>query len=364
MATQAQGTIDMERLIRSDGRTMNRKLWKQQMMTRLNINKTMNSIDMTAFGRAYIVFTRPDLNIFVDNKTSISTKIMNNAPQLYSAIVKNPAMAMALQSSTKFGQPNMAGNAGGFLFPLNNYCVTCNVPGMKLSLRAAAKNSKQYGISYGGDLYEALGETDIQIEFYENKDRDIQSLIEIWTLYIEAVSQGRIHPNPKYETAGIMDYMISAYIVVVDESNYVMGSIGLMSMFPISQNTNILNYKNGSYATEDFVGPHGYDFHVSYVTRPNDPIIYDNINWASGYGKANPTYNYNYKNSLNKRIDGGWTLHTGTPVYGSTQQVNDYSFNLEEKFADTIALDYTTLPTGVSHWTLLFLSTKLGSAKQ
>lgn len=364
MAVQSPGTIDMERLIRSDGRTMDRKLWKQLMATGLNINKTMNSIDVTAFGRAYILFTRPDLYLFSDNRSTINPKIISNAQQLYSAIMRNPAMAMALQSSTKFGQPNMTGNGGGFLYTLGNYCVSCNVPGMKLSLRSAAKNSKQYGISYAGDMYEALGETDIQIEFYENKDRDIQALMEIWTLYAEAVSQGRIHPNPKYETAGIIDYMVSAYILVVDESNYVVSAIGLMSMFPMSQNTNILNFKNGSYATEDFVGPHGYDFHVSYVTRPNDPIIFDNINWASGYAKANPTYNYNYKKSLNKRIDGGWTLHTGTPVYGSTQQVSDYSFNIEEKFADTIALDYTSLPTGVTHWTLLFLSTKLGSAKQ
>ena len=363
MATNTPENIDIERLIQSDGRTMNRLLWKQQMLGGLNINKTMNSIDVTGFGRAYILFTRPDLNLFSDNRSTINPKIVANAQQLYSAIIKNPAMAMALQSSTKFGKPNMTGNGGGFLFPLNNYCVSCNVPGMKLSLRAAAKNSKQYGISYGGDLYESLGETDIQIEFYENKDRDIQSLIEIWTLYIEAVSQGRILPKRDYLRAGIMDYMISAYIVVLDESNYFMGSIGLMSMFPISQNTSHINYKIGGYATEDFVGPYGYDFHVSYVTRPNDPVIYDNINWTSGYAKANPTSNYNYKNSLNKRIDGGWTLHTGTPVYGSTQQVSNYSFNLEEKFADTVGVDYTVLPTGVTHWTLLFLSTKLGSSK-
>ena len=56
-------------------------------------------------------------------------------------------------------------------------------------------------------------------------------------------------------------------------------------------------------------------------------------------------------------------IYNGEVVVGFAGSVAD-AFNLEEKFADTIALDYTTLPTGVSHWTLLFLSTKLGSAKQ
>ena len=161
MATNSAGIIDIETILRSYGKTMDRKIWKLNNMSSLNINHMLSEVDITSYGRAYILFTRPDLNLFSDNRTTINQDIIDYAPVLHSSIMRNPAMAYMLQSSTRIGGISSTGTANGFMNILNNQCVSCNVPGMKLSLRAASKNSKQYGVSYGGELYEALGETDI-----------------------------------------------------------------------------------------------------------------------------------------------------------------------------------------------------------
>ena len=164
--------FDIEDVLNSTGITYNRLVNKGLSIGRINVNKTVNPIDITNFGKNYIFFSKPDLNLFIDNKGTINPSIEANCPDLAQKIKRNLWVAQSLQASLTTEATR--GPGSGLVHVLSDKCSSAEVPQITLSQKEAPKNSKGFGMSYGGNFFEDLVGKEITIEFIDNgADSDV-----------------------------------------------------------------------------------------------------------------------------------------------------------------------------------------------
>ena len=350
---------NIEDVLHGAGLTYDR--FKQHILNlnRININKTVNPIDIINFGKSYVFFTRPDLNLFVDNKGTINQSIIDNLPDLAMKILSNMGAALALQSSVS--QEAAVGSGHGLLNLLGNQCAECQVPDIALSTKSAAKNGKGFGISYGSDFFENLAEGDISISFIDNRDRDVQTMIEIWAEYIEGVNNGAIIKKKKYISENKLDYAVNIYIFTLDESYNIKSNIMLGATFPKNLNTQLLQYKALPLTAEDFIGPFSYEFHISFMSKPNSHRTIENFNYVTGFNKyiTFPLSQGSHPYMFTKFND--WYIHNGMIPDGTVfRQAYPYHFSLEDKHPELVGISTSMLSSGVQNYTLVFASRNLG----
>ena len=331
-------TWSMENTLHGIGQTYNRLMSRMLNLQGFNKNKVINVSDYINFGRSYVFITKPDLFIFENaalGVDGINRSIAANCPDLYSKIVKNIDVAKQLQSIYNIMPVTIGGK--GFVKLLSNMCTDVSFPTMALTTRDANKNMKGYGIKYGGDFLEDLKATEIEMQFYDNRYNDVRTLIEIWTEYIEGVSQGKIFPKRMYRDMNILDYAVSIYIINVDEVNTITSIGGLVGCYPRSINTTMVAHKSESLDAKFFQGPFSYSWQVSHVCRPNAQSTIDAFNYASGW---NSIFNADTKNveGQGNRIE-----FRGIDANGGTYEVKDFSFLSSYEFefqGDTINQSY------------------------
>ena len=354
---------DLEDVLHGVGLTYDR--FKQHLLNlnRINVNKTINPIDVINFGKSYIFFTRPDLNLFVDNRGTINQSIIDNCPDLAMKILSNVGAALALQSSVS--QESAMGSGHGLFNLLGNQCAECQVPDIALSLKNAAKNGKGFGISYGGDFIENLSGGDVSISFIDNRDRDVQTSIEIWLEYIEGVNNGSIMKKRRYISENKLDYAVNAYIFTIDESFNIKSNIMLGGIFPITLNTQLVQYKPLPLTAGDFIGPFNYEFHISFLSKPNSHRTIESFNYVTGFSKfinfpiSEGSHPYMYAKFNN------WYIHNGM-IPDSTVFKHSYAYNfsLEDKYPEMVGIATSMLSSGVQNYTLVFASRNLGVGHQ
>ena len=89
--------FSQEQILNSEGITLNRLMSKVLNLQRVNINKAPSQVDFTNYGKMYVFFTKPDLHLFENSGMGINQSIIDNNPDLYMRIMRNPAVARSLQ---------------------------------------------------------------------------------------------------------------------------------------------------------------------------------------------------------------------------------------------------------------------------
>lgn len=356
--------VDMNVILESNGITMNRMKNKILTVKRININRTPSPVEIVNYGKQYIFFSKPDLNLFSDNSGTVNPSIKQNCPDLYMKIMRNPLVAQQLQSS--FGGPNR-GSGGGIITQLSNMCNECNWPEMGLSKKEGAKNIKGQGISYGGDFYEAVDQNELSISFLDNRDRDIQTLFEIWTEYIEGVNNGTIIKKSLYINNNTVDYAINIWVLTLDESYNILSWGMAGACFPLSVSTDILNYSAVPKTATELSGPFQYKFHVSYFHKPNMHRTIEMLNYATGFKKLLSSHLPNNKASYqftHHKVNGYW-VHAGFIPYHTVLFYGyEYHFNIEDKFAEMVGVHISYPSSGDTQYSLVFASRDVGKPKK
>ena len=356
--------VDMSVILESNGITMNRLKNKLLTIKRININRTPSPVEIVNYGKQYIFFSKPDLNIFSDNSGTVNPSIKQNCPDLYMKILKNPLVAQQLQSS--FGGPNR-GPGGGIITQLSNMCNECNWPEMGLSKKEGAKNIKGQGISYGGDFFEAVDQNELSISFLDNRDRDIQTLFEIWTEYIEGVNNGTIVKKSLYINNNTVDYAINVWVLTLDESYNILSWGMAGACFPLTVSTDILNYSAIPKTASELCGPFQYKFHVSYFHKPNMHRTIEMLNYATGFKKLLSPHLPNSKASYqftHQKVNGYW-VHAGFIPYHTVLFYGyEYHFNIEDKFAEIVGVHISYPSSGDTQYSLVFASRDVGKPKK
>lgn len=358
--------ISQEQILNSEGITLNRLMSKVMNLQRININKAPSQVDFTNYGKMYVFFTRPDLHLFENAGMTINQSIIDNNPDLYMRIMRNPAVARSLQILP--GNAAHQSHSGGMINLLGNLCSEVNSPEISMSVTQAPKNQKGFGISYLGDFWESLQEGDIDISFIDTKDRDITTMLEIWMLYAEGVRNGNIFKKYEYIANNIIDYGCTIYIMAVDESMNILSHTALVGCFPRSFNMELLNYRATMLTAQNFIGPFSYTWHVSFVSKPNAHSTTRAFNYVSGYGAAIEQHvDVNTTEVaqayMHKKVAGYWH-HNGLTMDMETLTDYPYHFSLFDKFAEIAGISHNVLSSGVVQYTLAFASKDLGKANK
>lgn len=349
-----------EEILNSEGITLSRLKSKVLNVSRININKTPSQVDFTNFGKMFAFFTKPDLNLFVDNKHTINPTIVDNNPDLFMRIVKNFPVAQSLQMS--LGKDVLVGPGGGLLHLLGNMCSDIQVPDIQMSVEQGPKNMKEFGISYLGDMWESLQEGDIEISFIDTRDGDVAALIEMWVLYGEGIRNGSIFKKAKYINNNIIDYASSLYIMVVDESLNIRAHIAMIGVFPRSINTALLNYKATQLTAQDFIGPFSYTWHVSHISKPNAHHVVQMFNYVSGYTQVASQMGDKVAHQLMyQKLGNGYYHHTGITMDTGFYTEYPYHFSLYDKWAEIVGVSHNVMSSGVINYTLAFATKDFGN---
>lgn len=352
--------FDIEDVLNSTGITYNRLVNKGLTIGRINVNKTVNPIDITNFGKNYIFFSKPDLNLFIDNKGTINPSIEANCPDLAQKIKRNLWVAQSLQASLTTEATR--GPGSGLIHVLSDKCSSAEVPQITLSQKEAPKNSKGFGMSYGGNFFEDLVGKEITIEFIDNRDRDIQTLMEIWAEYIEGVSSGAIMKKKRYIAENKIDYAVNVFIFVIDEAYNIMSHIMMVGAYPRTINTQLLQYDALPPDAGKFIGPFAYQFHIAHMSKPNSHRAIEMFNYITGFSKeitfpnGEGSHNYVYKKINN------YYIHTGMIPTGTAYKKDyPYHFTLLDKYPELVGCSINTNEAGVQLYSLVFASRHLGT---
>lgn len=349
--------LDKEDLLNSIGLTEDRVMSKFLNLNRVNVNKIFHYVDAVNYGKMYIFFTRPDLNLFVDNKGTINPTIKRNAPDLYMKIANNPLIAAQLQSSVN---PEGTLHGQGFMHILSTYCNSADIPEINLSMKPGVANSKGQETKLGGDLFEATGSGSFSIGFVDNRDRDIQTMMEIWVMYIEAVANGTIDPKLTYIADNRVDYAISCFIFTVDEMYNILYSMQLVGIFPTGMNVQLGQYSPLALEAERFLGPFTYPFHYTTMAIPNTHTIMESFNYVSDFGRK---VKFNTGETVDQfmfKKKGQYYIHNGIIPTSAflPKSVYPYHFDLYDKHPELVGVSYNVNSAGVLLYKLVFASSK------
>ena len=355
---------DIEMILESNGITTERLKNKILNARRININRSPSFSEIINFGKQYIFFSKPDLNLFSDNSGTINPSIKQNLPDLYMKIIRNPIVAQSLQSS--FGGPNR-GEGGGIITQLTNLCNECQWQQMGLSKKDGPKNIKGQGMSYGGDFFEASDQSEMDMSFLDNRDRDIELMMEIWTEYIEGVNNGAITKKALYIANNTVDYAINIWVLTLDESYNVISWGMAGACYPLTVNTDILNYSALPKTASELSGPFSYKFHVSYFHKPNMHRTIEMLNYSTGFSKAISPHLSNEKASyqyMQTQVGNYW-IHSGFIPYHTTLfEGYEFHFNIEDKYAEMAGVHISYPSSGDIQYSLAFASRDVGPARK
>ena len=355
---------DENLILETNGITMNRMKNKLLTVKRININRTPSPSEIVNYGKQYILFSKPDLNLFVDNAGTVNPSIVQNCPDLYFKIIKNPLVAQQLQSS--FGGPNR-GPGGGIITQLSNMCNDCAWPSMGISKKDGAKNIKGQGLSYAGDFFEAADQSELDISFLDNRDRDIQTLFEIWTEYMEGVNNGTIMKKSLHISNNTVDYAINIWVLTLDESYNILAWGMAGNCFPLSVSTDILNYSAIPKTASELAGPFAYKFHVSYFHKPNMHRTIEMLNYSTGFSKVISPHLPHDKSSYqftHTQVNNYW-IHAGfIPYHTVLFKGYEFHFNIEDKYAEIVGVHVSYPSSGSVQYSLVFASNDVGPARK
>ena len=354
---------DLESILETNGISSNRLKNKLLNATRININRTPAFTEVVNFGKQYIFFSKPDLNIYVDNAGTINPSIKENCPDLYMKIVGNPLVARSLQSS--FDSNNTTSR--GIITMLSNMCNACDWPSMGLSTKTGPKNIKGQGMDYGGDFFEAAAQHELDIQFIDYRDREIQTLFEIWTEYIEGVNNGTIMKKSLYISNNTIDYAINIWVMTLDESFNILSWGMATGCYPLSVTTDLLSYSAMPKNASELSGPFAFKWYVSLFSKPNTHRCLELLNYTTGFGELLATKMDGKENAykyIHKQIGGYW-IHAGyIPYHTTLYKGYEYHFNIEDKMAEMVGVHFNINSSGKLMYTLVFASKDVGPARK
>lgn len=253
-----------------------------KMMRYFNISRLPDYENAAEPYIAYILMSRPSLNLTSDNLSALRSNAMSAA---FANDQYGAAMLRSLGAT--------ASNAWLPVFTTKamSYSVS------DFELKTVEKGNTYFGhmIKYGKHSEEHKIANTISIDFRNDRYLSIMKLVYLWMVYIYQVSKnGSIKPSTESEQNGILDYAGSIYYLITrrDGSELVYWE-KLVGVFPIRCPFSIFS-SSDTLILEDKVG---IDFQYCIKADPMDPSILMDINYLSGdsYDTISKKMSYGYR---------------------------------------------------------------------
>jgi hypothetical protein len=257
--------------------------------------KLANYDDILSRGYMHIFFTRPDLNFYDSFYSGTMTSQFQSDAFAQYVYRRNPEIIKQLIEYN--------GSNHEFMMLLSNKATNFPLTDDGINAGTLGKSRNGYQVAYGRRRDSELGSS-LSITFKDTRNFDILYLHKLWLDYITYVFTGKWTPKDKYINDKVLDYAVSAYVIVTAEDfETILFWSKYYGLFPIS-------------------------------------IPYSSISWAGGgttvqAPELSVSYRYSWKEDLNPAALGelNYNAFRGSIPSGSTPYKP--IFNTEKGVVDT-----------------------------
>ena len=185
---------------------------------------------------SYAVFTRPDLNLFDENKNILPQ--ISNDPQLYYIWKTNPIILKQLSL-------NFSGTHK-FIPLLTNQITALDIIDESLDTTEVGENFAGFKMQYAKHSNRSMTSGTISVKFPETMDLSITHMIQTWCSYESGVYRGILTPKDDYCMYKILDYACNIYYFLMDSEFTIRFWSVYYGAFPTNVNKSIFSYDMGS----------------------------------------------------------------------------------------------------------------------
>lgn len=232
------------------------KNWEKYRLQRVASGSTDPILKMNRFklltdknegysAKGYIFVTKPDLNIFTDDGSDLLDDVA--AIPLFRYVYSLPVGREILRSLSRSSSESTVSDTP-WLSVLTNSAVNYNIGSdREIETVQVGKTYHDFTINYGHTSFKHMSSGDQQIQFIDNRDMITYWTIRLWCEYIHNVAYGHISPKKKYIHNAILDYAVSLYYVLVDETmENIIYWEKLTGLFPTKTPDSTWSYENGN----------------------------------------------------------------------------------------------------------------------
>lgn len=157
----------------------------------------------------YVFFTKPDCYMFAKYSagSTWNSKITDQY-HFHDLLKTDPDLFLLLQQDQ---------DGDNFIPVLSNHYVSFDSSDRIIKTRDSVETSDDYKVVYGHRANDSIGAGTFNMNFSDNRNRDVFKLLEIWVSYIHLISRGHIAPHPDNRDEKILDYAASMYYIVTSE---------------------------------------------------------------------------------------------------------------------------------------------------
>ena len=215
----------------------------------------------------YIFFTKPDCNFFEPSGGSIMRDEIRNCYLFDDACRHYPKVFRCLQLNQ---------GLNNFISPFYNHCESFQLSDRVIKTRDSVETPNDWKTVYGHRMNDSLGANTLNITFSDNRDLLIYHIIELWILYIDAITKGHVKPTNTNRDDKILDYACSIYFFDTSEDGesilYYRKYVGV---FPLNIPDNIFSYEGPNFSLKTY----DIQFQYSFVdTSPAVIVDFNNVN--------------------------------------------------------------------------------------
>jgi hypothetical protein len=258
--------------------------------------------------REYLFFTKPDLNIFGDGKSSLVrydaelNKSLADIPFFTEANIRNGNALRQLQYSVMDNHPTKSAQ-NPFMYLLSNTVSSkLDLPSISAETRESTANIMGTSLQYRGHSYKSDNGYDFSLSFTDTAYLDVYTLVKAYDEYIRLLKTGEndLRPMRRYIISRIVSEQFSIYKFLIGEDG-----------------ETILFYAKltGCYFTDvprsDMSDPgndgfkYSVSFHAQFVEDSN-PIILSEFNRISPSRLSNTYADVNTYDIDNAVVDNTW----------------------------------------------------------
>lgn len=188
---------------------------------------------------SYVVFTRPDLNLFDNATKEILPQIVND-PTMYYIWKNNPSilkqLCLAHASDNKF------------IPLLTNQVTALDVLDESIDTIETGETWSGYKMQYAKHSIRSMTAGSISVKFPETYDLSITHMFQTWCSYESGVYRGTLMPEDIYCMYKILDYACDIYYFLMDPDMTIRFWSVYYGAFPTNINKSIFSYDSGNSA--------------------------------------------------------------------------------------------------------------------
>lgn len=194
---------EFEDAINKAKESLNLNISKDDWFINFNRYRLIHPDSVLTRSRGYVFFTRPDLNITMDNITSDAGSIFFNICGRYPDVVKS--LTKSLSGSHQF------------IPLLSNRCTGMDVQNEQLETKELGETITGWKLTYGMNIIKSRSAGSVSTSFVDDQSLSIYALFKIWCEYISSISRGIISPRKQYIRTKQLDYACSIYYFLCSE---------------------------------------------------------------------------------------------------------------------------------------------------